>query len=138
MGLCGSRAAPPDEDARSVTSVVPSQDGSGGLTEARLKEMYDNDGDYMEATGYGAVAMICGSDAAKRLDDEYYSSEDDEDDGALYSDYDSDRYSDAGSALSRQNSTDTLLSSRPSSADSYSSMSSVGNALEGGGGRAHA
>lgn len=82
MGLCGSRAAgPSDDDAKSVTSVVPSQDSGGGLTEARLKEMYRQDSDYMEATGYGAVAMFCGGDAAKRLDDDCHSSDDDDDDG---------------------------------------------------------
>ena len=143
MGLCGSRAAgPSDDDAKSVTSVVPSQDSGGGLTEARLKEMYRQDSDYMEATGYGAVAMFCGGDAAKRLDDDCHSSDDDDDDGDVddyyghgrYGEYSSDGYSDAGSALSRQSSTDTLLSSRPGSAESFSSMSSVGSALDDGGG----
>ena len=121
MGLCGSRAEAPVDDARGSTSVMPS--GEGRLTEARLREMYD-ESDYMTASGYGAVAILCGDEAARRMDEEDYSSDEDSDD-------DYDRGSDAGgSVLSRQSSTDTLLSSRPSSADSYSSMSSVGSALD--------
>lgn len=121
MGLCGSRAEASVDGAPSATSVLPSKDS--GLTEARLREIY-NESDYMAANGYSAVAMFCGDEAARKFGGEYHSS----DEG---SDEDSDQLSgDTTSELSRQSSRDSLLSSRPSSADSYSSMSSMGSAFD--------
>ena len=117
MGLCGSK---PEESMQNTTSVMPKKTGQPSLTKERLKAMEDDDLSYLEESGYSAVSLYCGTKTARRLHKEYsdeeFSDSESDDDSFTYSDL-----SENESLLSRQSSTDTLISSRPGSAESQSS-----------------